>query len=71
MDAGTGTGVGKGVGSVNKILSISASGAAQGMATSACLLHFRGRDNVVVEVAPGCAVATPSCRDLSEEGELE
>jgi hypothetical protein len=67
VDAGTEAGVGI----VDKIPLMSASGATHGVIRPCCLLLFRGCDSLAGEVVTGCAVATPSWEDLSKEDELE
>ena len=49
------------VGAVDGSLLTSTSDAVRGVVRPSCLLLSGGRDNLAVEVVPGCAIATAPC----------
>lgn len=55
-------------GTVDRIL-LTASGATHGMAEPCCSFLSKGCDTLAAEVVSGCTVATPSCMNLSVEGD--
>jgi hypothetical protein len=58
-------------GTVDKIPPMSAGDATHGVAGPCWSLLSRGWDNLAAEAVSGCAVARPSCGNLSADGELE